>query len=533
MWEYATKMASQENTNVTEVLQKKAQILQEKNDLVAAAETYIEVGDFQQAIHMFGQNRSHDKIIELARSLNKMETKALAQCVAHFRKNRQLDNAAEILTKMGDIRGLIDLRVEMQEFEEAFRLAETYPDLREHIYLPYAHHLALRDQFLDAQLYFRKAGRLDLALDVMQKLAENAVEEDRFHDAGFYYYTISREYLNGIPGEKDFKELTATEQSYVEQFQKCQQLADTYFAYHVLFRFVHEPFTSHLPESIFHMARVLLHQSLETDNQMPRRVMVSVVLYALAKQSRSLGAFKLARYAYDRLLQQFKLPASWRSSAESGWIAVRAKPFSDPDEIAPICYQCSNMNPLLQLPRVKREDGTTTDEPYNPNQCVSCKAPFVRSTYTFENIPLVEFTVSSDIDPYEAKKLIQREPSVQNLAEKDRWQALDDGKTQQLTLHDSAPLVDRTATKRVIRGGIPELGRGELAELRSSDVFVVDYGKRSIPPLFYQNVLPDVPVIMCQECFRFFHTDDYEFLVLQNSSCPFCRHCISEDSLLR
>ena len=52
-------------------------------------------------------------------------------------------------------------QVEAKEWEEAFALAETYPEHREQIYVPYAKWLAESDKFVEAQKAFHKAGRPD------------------------------------------------------------------------------------------------------------------------------------------------------------------------------------------------------------------------------------------------------------------------------------------------------------------------------------------------------------------------------------
>ena len=53
------------------------------------------------------------------------------------------------------------VQVEAKEWEEAFALAETYPEHREQIYVPYAKWLAESDKFVEAQKAFHKAGRPD------------------------------------------------------------------------------------------------------------------------------------------------------------------------------------------------------------------------------------------------------------------------------------------------------------------------------------------------------------------------------------
>lgn len=51
-------------------------------------------------------------------------------------------------------------------------------------------------------------------------------------------------------------------------------------------------------------------------------------LFTLAKQSKALGAYKLARHAYDKL-QGLQIPARFQKSIELGSLAIRSKPFHD------------------------------------------------------------------------------------------------------------------------------------------------------------------------------------------------------------
>lgn len=51
-------------------------------------------------------------------------------------------------------------------------------------------------------------------------------------------------------------------------------------------------------------------------------------LFTLAKQSKALGAYKLARHAYDRL-QGLKVPDRFQKSIELGSLTIRSKPFHD------------------------------------------------------------------------------------------------------------------------------------------------------------------------------------------------------------
>ena len=67
----------------------------------------------------------------------------------------------------------------------------------------------------------------------------------------------------------------------------------SYYAFHFIYQYVDEPFTSMMPESLFNVARFLLNSIVE---EQPFRLSRVYILYTLAKQGKALGAFKLARY---------------------------------------------------------------------------------------------------------------------------------------------------------------------------------------------------------------------------------------------
>lgn len=57
-------------------------------------------------------------------------------------------------------------------------------------------------------------------------------------------------------------------------------------------------------------------------------LIISNTLYALAKQSQKLGAYKLARYSYEKL-QELHIPSRFQESIELGSLTIRSKPFHD------------------------------------------------------------------------------------------------------------------------------------------------------------------------------------------------------------
>merc|ERR1719387_2799772 len=147
------------------------------------------------------------------------------------------------------------------------------------------------------------------------------------------------------------------------------------------------------------------------------------ILYALAKQAQNLGAFKLARMAYDKL-QVLRVPPTWQHQIDLSCLAIRAKAHSDQDDLLPVCNWCMTTNPLLRS---------------NLDSCINCGHPFVRSFLGFDILPLVEFQPEPHISPQEALKLIAREPNQRRGGGGDGWQEITRGGGDVLTL-DGGPM---------------------------------------------------------------------------------------------
>lgn len=67
--------------------------------------------------------------------------------------------------------------------------------------------------------------------------------------------------------------------------------------------------------------------------------------------------------------------------------------FSDPEELMPMCYKCSNYSPHLQ-----------------GNSCPNCMQEFIFSYVSFEILPLTQFYPESDISDQEAERLLMAPP---------------------------------------------------------------------------------------------------------------------------
>jgi intraflagellar transport protein 122 len=65
------------------------------------------------------------------------------------------------------------------------------------------------------------------------------------------------------------------------------------------------------------------------------------------------------------------------------------------------------------------------------------------------------------------------------------------------------------------------VGYDVLASLDREEIFVVR--AKSNTTRFFKNVLPEIGIALCPECDHFFHEEDFEFAVLRDGGCPFCR----------
>ncbi|NXM32108.1 IF122 protein, partial [Oxyruncus cristatus] len=505
MFDHAKDFLGSEDPKDTKMLIKKqADWAKNINEPKAAVEMYLSAGEYMKAIEISGDNGWVDMLIEIARKLDKAEREPLDKCAFYF---KQLDNpgyAAETYMKVGDLKALVQLHVETHHWEEVLALSEKHPEFKDDVYVPYAQWLAENDRFEEAQKAFHKAGRQTEAVKVLEQLTHNAVVESRFNDAAYYYWMLSMQCLD-IAQENEQQK---TEM--LQKFHHFQHLAEVYHAYHFIHRYTEEPFSFNSPETLFNISRFLLH-SLTKEN--PLGISKVKTLLALAKQSRALGAYKLARHAYEKL-QALHIPARFQKSFELGSLTIRSKPFHDSEELLPLCYRCSTSNPLLNN---------------LGNVCINCRQPFVFSASSYEVLHLVEFYVEDGITDEEAVALIDLEAPRVNKRE-NKWQEMMSDYAQSLRLDDSTDIIEDddpfTAKLSFEQGGsefIPVVvNRAVLQSMSRRDVLV----KRWPKPLrwqYYRSLLPDASITMCPSCFQMFHTEDYELLILQHNCCPFCR----------
>ncbi|XP_009468203.1 PREDICTED: intraflagellar transport protein 122 homolog isoform X1 [Nipponia nippon] len=512
MFDYAKDFLGSGDPKDTKMLIKKqADWAKNINEPKAAVEMYLSAGEHMKAIEISGDHGWVDMLIEIARKLDKAEREPLSKCAFYFKKLDNPGYAAETYMKVGDLKALVHLHVETHRWEEAFALSEKHPEFKDDVYVPYAQWLAENDRFEEAQKAFHKAGRQSEAVRVLEQLTHNAVVESRFNDAAYYYWMLSMQCLD-IAQENERQK---TEM--LQKFHHFQHLAEVYHVYHSIQRYTEEPFSFHLPETLFNISRFLLHSLTK---ETPLGISKVNTLFALAKQSKALGAYKLARHAYDKL-QGLQIPARFQKSIELGSLTIRSKPFHDSEELVPLCYRCSTNNPLLNN---------------LGNVCINCRQPFVFSASSYEVLHLVEFYLEDGITDEEAVALIDLEAPRLNKRE-NKWQEMMSDHAQSLRLDDNTDIIEDddpfTAKLSFEQGGsefVPVIvNRAVLQSMSRRDVLI----KRWPKPLrwqYYRSLLPDASITMCPSCFQMFHTEDYELLILQHNCCPFCRRRIDESN---
>ena len=557
-WEEARQYSHGANSaQAAELVRKQAAWAEEVNDLGVAADTYLAAGELLKAIAILGEQgvaepKWRPKLQEVARKLGKGQTAELKACLHWFEKQKEGGHAREILLKLGDVQGLMSLHIEHRQWEEAIALADAHPAFAAQVHLPYAQWLVEQDRFEDAQQAFRQAGQAGRCLRMLQTLTHNAVLERRFDAAGHSLWLLARESLAHAEarGGDELRGRTLPDET-VAQFWRYRAMADQYYAYHSIHKFTDDPFTALSADTVFSIARYLLSWLLK--EEAPFGISKTYCIFALAKQSKALGANKLARFALEKL-SQYRVPAAWQEQVDLFSLSMRARPFSDADELLPACFRCQTINPLLNQ---------------GGDRCIACHHVFVRSFCSFEVLPLVRFALPRGVDLDEAVALIRRDPPVQPSKQSrvpdNPWRESEGPDVQTLALagdmehaaeagvvdiddpftkamldfEPSAQFVPTTADRKMLLQApparlcfpcsrpIPPALAAHPPRLRAQmdkhDIFVITWPGRGLEVGLYRNMMADVPVVLCHACNHFFHEEDWELAIMQKRACPFCK----------
>eukprot|EP00753_Platysulcus_tardus_P014889 PLAT4607.1.p1 GENE.PLAT4607.1~~PLAT4607.1.p1 ORF type:complete len:1226 (-),score=654.52 PLAT4607.1:178-3855(-) len=526
-WDDATAiLGGDSGDEVADLLLAQARWCEETADYKLAAELYARCGDKAKAITLYGKGGWMDELMEAARGLSKLETKALEAAATFARDNGYTKYAKELYLKLGDVQLLMQLYVEQHKWEQAFELADEHEGkFSKDVFLPYAEWLRASDRYEEAQVAFTKAGRPEEAVRMLRQLAHNAVVEQRFADAAYFFHQLALEHLRPVKAHAD--ELSRDEKAAVQKYHDFVAKADIYYAYDYLFRSVEEPFTSLVPDTLFNIARYVINS---IGRETPYSISRVFTLFVLAKQARTLEAYKLARYAFERL-QTFKLSPAWLDQVDLYTMTLQAKPFSNRDDLQVYCYRCSSSNPLLN------NSGTG-------DACANCGAPFVRSFLSFEQLPLVEFVPEEGISDDTAVELIEQQPPPElrrrrkpgmHASGADHWSESGiGGKSETLTFGGGGDDGDGELDEDLFSSLLAHSGldsdfspvvcdRRLLMSMLKEEVVIVKWESPALRTRFFHNMLPEMDIAVCPTCKHMFIEEEYELAFLEKGHCPLCR----------
>jgi len=527
---------------INDLTAQQAHWLEEINDWKAASQLFLSLGNLTQAMKVIISNANNNKndtlnsnniyndaIIELVREISiDIGKEALELAVEYFLTNNLDNYSREVLIKLGDINRLMSLYIKQSMWEEAAKLAEDNDGkFNSDVFLPYAEYLLSQDKFDDAMIAYKKANRQDLSIEVLDELSKNAVIENRFKDAAYYYWLLSKEIGQYLSNSNSVKSNHIT----ILQQSQYELKADLYYAYSTIYSYITDPFTNQQPEVLFQVARFIIN-SLGSCEVIPLGISTASTIYTLAKQSMSLGCYKLARHSYERL-NKLKLPNKNHfifNDIELDMLIVQAKPVRDATEHLPVCYRCGSTNPLLNPFTSKYAKGDV---------CTNCGHPFVRSFINFDVLPLVEFVPEPKISDEETIELIRQQSN--DLSKKfNSWKESKDGDADVIRFdgnddydydrnnsNDGTELFTKCLNKTIAQQKSSYLpvtvDANTLLSMKRSEVFVCRPSSQDKRATFYKNMLPEIPIAISQPCHRFFHLEDFEFAYLSNKGCPYSR----------
>ncbi len=201
MFDMAKEYLQGDLNDKNSILLKQAEWALRNGDQKTAVEMYINAKQFNKAIDIAGKNGWADLLLEIARKLDKADRESLSKCGDYFKTMGLHNFAAEVFEKMGNIKELIELRIQSNQWDEVFALSKKYPELDKMAHYMYGQWLAENDRFEEAQKAFNEAKYKKEAIKVLEELTFNAVIENRFNDASYYFWLLSVEHLQIASGK--------------------------------------------------------------------------------------------------------------------------------------------------------------------------------------------------------------------------------------------------------------------------------------------------------------------------------------------
>ena len=509
--DYASQAGSLGGRSVQDLVQRQAEWCEEVKDEKAACSMYIQARKFDKAMSLISKNGWSEELIEIVRLLDKSSAKLLNQAAQIFVGLGIYKYAQEAYQKLGDMKSLVALYVEHNKWEEAFAVTRSHPEYSDEVHLPYAGWLAMNDKFDEARKAYRDAGQPEQSIFVLEQLCHNAVLENNFADAGYYSYQLAIEALSKL-GTSSGRTEDEVNRAKAGKFRDFYERAEIYYTYSFLYRSVTDAFSTTYRGTLFNMARYLIMKL--ANKEAPHAVKLLTVFQSVAKQAADMGAYKLARFAYNKL-HSMRVPARWQQELDLASIVIRSKPYKDDEGLLPVCFRCGYTNPLVN------NDGDV---------CVNCRAPFLRSIITFEPLPVVEFELEAGISHEKALEYLRQEPALGAAAEPPpRPAGYGNGPEADILrfddpedVVDGAQMEDPFARQMMTPNQPIVVDRRMLIDMQPHEVLVQNWGNAVVRKQYYRILDPDMPIILTP-CGHLCEQDEYEMYMLEHGHAPFCR----------
>ncbi|ESL10984.1 hypothetical protein TRSC58_01275 [Trypanosoma rangeli SC58] len=542
-WKEAKKVCSNEKY-LKELIFQQARWAEDLQNYIEAASLYQACGNTGKSIVMLRSAGQVDGLMEMCRSLPRSEVALIMECAEYFKKHDAKQYALEAYEKVGDIRSVIALYVEMHEWRQAFAFLERYPSYIREVYVPWATWLADNGKFEEALEAYRLAKWPREAVRVMEALAANSVVCRKFRDAAFYYMHLAREY----GALEDGQQLTEVQwANRIKLSAECVRRADIYYAYHFVYTYSMQPFPYN-EVALFNLSKYVV--SMLSGAVVPLNVGKGEVLYTLARVANQLNMTPISRVALEQL-QSVVLSIKVTEQVDVDSLLIRGKVYTGKEELQDVCFRCRQTVPQLTNPG---------------DRCPNCAHPFVRSFVNFNALPLVEFVLSNELSDAEAERIIlagsgrkSAEANTENGHGNDgEWKAdtgadvitfaeeednIDAMIDQQMTAMGRASATGKdpfqvqlahvTRPNRPNAEYQPFVANAEmLRRMHRDEVFIVRAGFGTLPVQhkYYRVMNRSVGIVLCPGCQHFFTDDEYEYECMKGSGCPLCRHKMGRQS---
>lgn len=302
-------------------------------------------GDNKRSLEVLIEFEQTDDIVRIMRKLDKkQDEESIKICIEYFTKIQDYNSGKEALLRLGDKKQLMLFHVKLEKWDEALMLSQTDYELKKTMLLPYAEWLAKNNRFEEAQVYYKEAGRADLSMEILEKLSKLSLVQNRFKEAGNFYWILARENLKSI---KQLENPSKEDQLKLEKFHQFNSFAEIYYAYNLVYEYVKSPLqletTPGHSKVVFNAARFILAKS---KNQNYEHISLMYVNYVLTKISALIGGYKVQRVAFEKL-NNLIVPPEWLEELELTAMKSRARPLMDKDDLIMKCARCGNKSQVI------------------------------------------------------------------------------------------------------------------------------------------------------------------------------------------